>query len=59
MLVDAFTANGVHGAGLAVKPFEPAFYNDFAVLYPASRPVSRIADAFTQAVMEELSGFVE
>jgi len=57
-LVDAFTANGVHGAGLAIRPFEPAFYNDFAMLYPASRPVSRIADAFMQTVMEELSGFV-
>jgi DNA-binding transcriptional LysR family regulator len=57
-LVDPITADGVHGSGLVVKPFEPAFYNDFAVLYPASKPVSRVADAFMQAVMAALENYV-
>ncbi|OWT77049.1 MULTISPECIES: LysR substrate-binding domain-containing protein [unclassified Achromobacter] len=58
-LVDAITAGGVHGGGLITRPFEPAFYNDFAVLYPASKPVSRIADAFMQEVTAELAGFAQ
>jgi DNA-binding transcriptional LysR family regulator len=58
-LVDAITAGGVHGGGLVTRPFEPAFYNDFAVLYPASKPVSRIADAFMQEVTAELAGFAQ
>lgn len=56
-LVDAITAGGVHGTGLVTRPFEPPFYNDFAVLYPSSKPVSRIADAFMQEVMAELAVF--
>ncbi|WP_143277393.1 LysR substrate-binding domain-containing protein [Bordetella genomosp. 9] len=56
-VVDAITAAGAHGAGLVARPFEPPFYNDFAVLYPAGKPVSRIADAFMLEVMAELAGF--
>ncbi|WP_233235069.1 LysR substrate-binding domain-containing protein [Bordetella sp. LUAb4] len=56
-LVDAITASGVHGGGLVTRPFEPPFYNDFALLYPASKPVSRIADAFMQEVLAELARF--
>jgi len=58
-LVDAITAGGAHGGGLVTRPFEPPFYNDFAVLYPASKPVSRIADAFMREVMAELAEFAE
>ena len=50
---------GAPRAGLAVKPFEPAFYNDFALLYPASKPMSRVAEAFTQAAMAALRDYLE
>lgn len=56
-IVDPITAHGYAGTGLVVRRFEPSFSNDFAMLFPASKPRSMITQMFSKHVRESLKAY--
>lgn len=53
-IVDPLTARRYAGEGLVAREFEPAFFTDFAMMFPAGKPRSLVADRFAKLVIEEL-----
>ncbi|MGS3273582.1 LysR substrate-binding domain-containing protein [Serratia marcescens] len=56
-IVDPVTARHFEGRGLVSRPFDPPFFTDFAMLHPAGKPRSLIAQAFGRHVLRELEAF--
>jgi len=56
-IVDPVTAHDFSGRGLVARRFEPAFFNDFAMLFPAGKPRSLVTQAFVRLVAEVLEDY--
>ncbi len=56
-IVDPITAHEYSGRGLIARRFEPGFFNDFAILFPATKSRSMIAHAFSALVTEFLNDY--
>ncbi|MGD9944176.1 MAG: LysR substrate-binding domain-containing protein [Burkholderiaceae bacterium] len=56
-IVDPVTAHNFSGQGLVARRFEPAFFADFAMLFPASKPRSLVTQAFADLVVAFLKDY--
>lgn len=53
-IVDPITAHNYSGQGLVARTFEPPFMSEFGMLFPSSKPPTRIAQAFAGLVRKAL-----
>lgn len=56
-IVDPITAHNYSKQGLIARAFEPPFLSEFGILFPSSKPRTRIAQAFADLVREALRDY--